>query len=47
MSAGRSASGAVKMQDSAEVARRKLDCYVYYLLGADNEIKTHAESIHN
>lgn len=40
------ASGTVKMQDSAEVARRKLDCYVYYLLGADNQVSTHAESIH-
>jgi len=40
------ASGTVKMQDSAEVARRKLDCYVYYLLGVDKEIKTHSESIH-
>ncbi len=40
------ASGTVKMQDSTEVARRKLDCYVYYLLGADNQVSTHAESIH-
>lgn len=40
------ASGTVKMQDSAEVARRKLDCYVYYLLGVDNQVDTHAESIH-
>jgi DNA ligase (NAD+) len=27
------ASGTVKMQDSGEVARRKLDCYIYYLTG--------------
>lgn len=40
------ASGTVKMQDSAEVARRKLDCYVYYLLGVDNQVDTHADSIH-
>lgn len=40
------ASGTVKMQDSAEVARRKLDCFVYYLLGADNQVDTHADSIH-
>jgi DNA ligase (NAD+) len=40
------ASGTVKMQDSAEVSRRKLDCFVYYLLGADNQVDTHAESIH-
>ncbi len=40
------ASGTVKMQDSAEVAKRKLDCYAYYLLGEDNEAETHADSIH-
>lgn len=39
------ASGTVKMQDSAEVARRKLDCYLYYLLGEDNDVDTHEESI--
>jgi DNA ligase (NAD+) len=27
------ASGTLKMQDSGEVAKRKLDCYAYYLLG--------------
>ena len=35
------ASGTVKMQDSAEVAKRKLDCYAYYLLGEDNNAPTH------
>lgn len=39
------ASGTVKMQDSAEVARRRLDCYLYSLLGEENETETHAESI--
>lgn len=39
------ASGTVKMQDSGEVARRKLDCYLYYLLGEDNDVDTHEESI--
>jgi len=39
------ASGTVKMQDSSEVARRKLDCYLYYLLGEDNDVETHEESI--
>lgn len=39
------ASGTVKMQDSSEVARRKLDCYLYYLLGEDNDVDTHEESI--
>jgi DNA ligase (NAD+) len=38
------ASGTVKMQDSAEVARRKLDCYTYSLLG-DPDVKTHEEAI--
>ena len=37
------ASGTVKMQDSTEVARRKLDCYTYSLLGAETE--THEENI--
>lgn len=40
------ASGTLKMQDSAEVARRKLDCYVYSLLGDDLDIDTHEEGIH-
>jgi len=39
------ASGTLKMQDSAEVARRKLECYVYYLLGENLKIATHADSI--
>lgn len=38
------AAGTVKMQDSAEVARRKLDCYVYSMLGASG-IRTHEEAI--
>lgn len=37
------ASGTVKMQDSAEVAKRKLDCYLYYLLGIP--VETHSEAI--
>jgi DNA ligase (NAD+) len=39
------ASGTLKMQDSAEVAKRKLDCYLYYLLGENIGVKTHAEAI--
>lgn len=39
------ASGTLKMQDSSEVAKRKLDCFLYYLLGDDN-VETHEESIH-
>ena len=40
------AAGTVKMQDSAEVARRKLDCYVYSMLGVSG-IRTHEEAIKN
>jgi len=40
------ASGTLKMQDSAEVAKRKLNCYLYYLLGGDLRVKTHEEAIH-
>lgn len=38
-------SGTLKMQDSGEVAKRKLDCFVYYLLGEDLETETHEEGI--
>jgi DNA ligase (NAD+) len=39
------ASGTVKMQDSTEVAKRKLDCFLYYLLGDNLKIKTHEDGI--
>ena len=39
------ASGTVKMQNSAEVARRKLDCYAYTLYADDATIKSHEKSI--
>ncbi|HTH54517.1 MAG TPA: NAD-dependent DNA ligase LigA [Cyclobacteriaceae bacterium] len=39
------ASGTLKMQDSTEVAKRKLDCYLYYLLGEENNVETHEEAI--
>lgn len=39
------ASGTLKMQDSTEVAKRKLDCYLYYLLG-DAAVETHEAAIH-
>lgn len=39
------AAGTLKMQDSSEVARRKLDCYVYTLLGEDLDVETHEECI--
>jgi len=40
------ASGTLKMQDSAIVASRKLDCYLYYLLGDGLNYSTHSEAIH-
>ena len=40
-----SASGTFKMQDSAVVAQRNLDCYIYAYLGYDNPFKTHEESL--
>src|SRR6185312_1226836 len=40
-----SASGTLKMQDSAEVARRKLDSTLYYILGEHIPFQTHYDSI--
>lgn len=40
-----SASGTFKMQDSAIVAQRNLDCYIYSYLGYDNPFQTHEESL--
>lgn len=39
------ASGTLKMQDSSVVASRKIDCYLYNLLGTHEEITTHEASI--
>ena len=39
------ASGTLKMQNSAEVARRKLDAYFYYLLGEDLPDDGHFENL--
>jgi DNA ligase (NAD+) len=39
------ASGSMKMQDSAQVAQRKLDCFVYYLLGENLPSGSHSESL--
>lgn len=39
------AAGTLKMQDSAEVAKRKLDCWLYYLLGENLPFKSHYESL--
>ncbi|HMQ00416.1 MAG TPA: NAD-dependent DNA ligase LigA [Cyclobacteriaceae bacterium] len=38
-------SGTIKMQESRIVAKRKLDCYCYALLGDKLNISTHAEAI--
>jgi DNA ligase (NAD+) len=39
------ASGTLKMQDSAEVSRRKLDCFLYYLAIERALTETHYESL--
>ena len=39
------ASGTMKMQDSSLVADRKLDCFLYSLLGENLEVGSHLESI--
>lgn len=39
------ASGTLKMQDSRIVAQRKLNCYLYSLLGESLPFKTHEQSI--
>jgi DNA ligase (NAD+) len=40
-----SAAGTLKMQDSAVVATRKLDCYAYFLLGENLSFQSHYESL--
>jgi DNA ligase (NAD+) len=40
-----STSGTLKMQDSAEVARRRLDSTMYYVLGENLPFSNHLESI--
>jgi len=39
------ASGSLKLQDSREVSKRKLDCFLYFLLGNEWEEKTHEERL--
>jgi DNA ligase (NAD+) len=39
------ASGTMKMQDSGVVARRKLDCYMYYMMGDKLPAKSHYENL--
>lgn len=39
------ASGTLKMQDSAIVAKRRLDCYIYSLLGEELPVFTHFDAM--
>lgn len=39
------ASGTLKLQNSSEVAKRKLDAYLYYLLGEELPCETHFENL--
>ena len=39
------ASGTLKMQDSKEVAKRNLDCFIYFFLTDNSSFKNHAESL--
>ena len=39
------ASGTIKMQDSAEVAKRPLDCFLYFFYSDKNPFKTHWQSL--
>jgi DNA ligase (NAD+) len=39
------ASGSIKMQDSAQVAKRPLECFCYYLLGDIVGLQTHFDSL--
>lgn len=39
------AAGSVKMQNSAEVAKRPLDCYLYFLLGENLPYQSHYENL--
>ncbi|MCL7762838.1 NAD-dependent DNA ligase LigA [Polaribacter sp. Z014] len=41
------ASGSLKLQDSAEVARRPLDCLLYQVVTEERKYKTHFESLEN
>ena len=40
-----SAAGTLKMLDSKEVARRKLDCFLYYLVSDKNPFPTHFDNL--
>lgn len=40
-----SASGSLKMQDSAEVAKRDLDCFLYFILGENLPFDNHFDNL--
>ncbi len=40
-----SASGTLKMQKSSEVARRKLNCFIYYMLGEQLPTNSHFDNL--
>ncbi|MCD4684103.1 MAG: NAD-dependent DNA ligase LigA, partial [Bacteroidales bacterium] len=40
-----STSGSIKMQDSSEVAKRPLDCYLYFLLGKNLPFDNHYDNL--
>jgi DNA ligase (NAD+) len=39
------ASGTLKMQDSKEVSKRNLDCFIYFLLTENTSFQNHADSL--
>ena len=39
-------SGTLKMQDSSVVAKRKLDCFLYYYQSDDRVVSSHEKAIH-
>ncbi|RLD79134.1 MAG: DNA ligase (NAD(+)) LigA [Bacteroidetes bacterium] len=41
------ASGSLKIQNSAEVAKRRLDCFLYYMLGENLPSDSHLENLQN
>ena len=41
------ASGSLKLQDSSEVAKRPLDCFLYQVVTEERKYKTHFESLEN
>jgi DNA ligase (NAD+) len=41
------AAGTLKQQDSKAVAKRKLDCFLYFVLKASSTIETHSERVNH